>query len=150
MRYPRHLADAKKHFYGERAFWVKGQEAYLVKARDLTVILRPGDRSDPKIPQCLPLNEPLPIFFLIPGTGDPKDRLKPPEFEEDDGTTVRVISRTIRALKDITDDDLEFGSGAAVVHQASEIKRYFEEVQDPGKTLNPESPLTIYRLEYVD
>lgn len=139
-----------KHVYGERAFWVKGREAEMVKKRTLAVVIRLGDRSDreraPK--QWLPLFEPIPVYELVLGTGDPAHGINP-EFMPDDGTTVQIVRRTVGRLGDLTDADLRFGSGSAVPKIAADVAKYLGTEMSPGKTFGPETLITVYWVEYL-
>ena len=138
------------HTYGEQALWVKGVEAEMVKKRELTVILRLGDRSDrvqtPK--QWLPLFERVPVYTLILGTGN-QDLGIHPEFEPDKGTTVWVLRRTVTRLRDITDADLHFGNGTAVPDCAKDIVAYLVNELAPGKKIDRDMVMTLYGVEYL-
>ncbi len=139
-----------KHVYGERAFWVKGQEAEMVRNRVLTVILREKDRSDrvaaPQ--QWLPLFEPIPVYRLVDGSGD-QARGVPPDFHEDDGTTVKIVRRTVGRLGDLKFADLYYADGSAVPQNADRVTEYFETEMSPGKKFPPETVLTVYWVEYL-
>lgn len=136
--------------YGERALWVKGVEAEMVKRRELRVILRLGDRSNqvlaPK--QWLPLLEPIPVYTLILGTGNQELGIDP-EFESDNGTTVLVARRTVIRLNEITDFDLRFGNGTAVPTRAKDVIAYLANELAPGKTFGPHTVMTLYGIEYL-
>ncbi len=139
-----------RHVYGERAFWVKGNEAKMVKSQGLTVILRLGDRSDSqKAPkQWLPLFEPIPVYTLVPGTGDQAKGINP-DFEPDDGTTVQIVRRTVTRLGDIKDEDLSFGNGYAVSDDSAGVLDYLQTEMSPGKEFDPSTIMTIYWVEYL-
>src|SRR3989344_5106405 len=132
------------HIYGEIAFWVKGEEARLIKSRELTVIIRQDDRSSPELKQWLPEDEPVPIFFLDAEAA----KGGPLGFETDDGTSVRV-RRFVRQLGEIEDADLRFNGGRAVPTTGALVKDYLENELAPGKTFGIEHPITIYHLEYI-
>lgn len=136
-----------QHVYGERAFWVKGQEAKMVGQKSLTVILREGDRSDQVVApkQWLPLFEAIPVYFLdeVAAKGGPLG------FEPDDGMTVRVVRRTVGRLGDLKDADLSFGGGTAVPRTVAEVQRYLSEEYAPGKTFLSDTIFTVYWVEYL-
>lgn len=139
-----------QHVYGERAFWVKGEEARMAKEHKLTVIIREKDRSDPaRAPQqWLPLFEPIPVYTLILGTGDQAKGIDP-NFELDDGTTVQIVRRTVTRLGDITDGDLSFGAGSAVSTTAADVLGYLQGEMSPGKEFPPATVMTLYWVEYL-
>lgn len=143
------MARAKERVYGVPEFWLKGSEAELAKQRQLTVIVRQGDRSDrERAPQqWIPILEPIPVFYIsVPG-----DQMRgvPAQFEPDDGTTVRITRRTVTRLGDVMDADLYFAHGHAVPKQAAEVKQYLEQELAPGKKFNPGELITIYWVEYI-
>jgi hypothetical protein len=141
----------KEHIYGERAFWVKGKEAGLMKVRKLTVVIRPGDRSSKwqADKQWLPLDEPIPVYYLVPGTGNPATGA-PPEFEPDIGTTVQIVRRTVTRLKDVRRQDLIFSVGSAVPRgDWQDVREYLTEELAPEKQFSPDSLITIYWIEHL-
>jgi hypothetical protein len=138
-----------QHVYGERSFWVKGREAELIRERMLRVIIRPGDRSDreaaPK--QWLPLFEPIPVYCItIPGDQEKKIAAI---FAPDDGTTVKIVRRTVTRLGDIMDQDLSYATGVAVPVTAVDVLEYLENELAPGKEFTPDTVMTIYWFDYL-
>lgn len=138
-----------QHMYGERAFWVKGEEAEKAKGKNLTVILRMGDRSDreraPK--QWLPLFQPIPIYCIaVPGD---QEKGISAQFEPDQGLTAQVVRRTVTRLGDITGGDLFFGNGHAIPLRATDVADYLAENFAGGKVLPPDTVMTVYWVEYL-
>lgn len=135
------------HAYGEPTFWLKLTESELAVTRRLTVILRVGDRSSkataPK--QWLPMFEPIPVYHLDKEAAHGG----PLGFCPDDGTTVKIVRRTVGRLGDIVDADLRYRGGRAVPAAAAEVKRYFEEEMSPEKTFADDQVVTIYWVEYL-
>lgn len=138
------------HTYGERAFWVKGEEAQRVKDRRLTVIIRLGDRSSQDLvpKQWLPLLQPVPVYTLVLGTGD-QARGIDPDFEPDNGTTVQVVRRTVTRLCDVKDADLQYGKGSSVPGCAAGVADYLSHEMSPGKRFDLDTLLTLYWIEYL-
>lgn len=143
------MARATERIYGVPEFWLKGNEAQLAKRRTLTVIIRQGDRSDrQRTPQqWLPLLEPIPVFFI--STPGDQSRNIPAQFEPDEGTTVRIIRRTVTRLTNVTDADLCFARGRAVPKRATEVKQYLEQELAPGRSFGSSDLITIYWIEYL-
>ncbi len=145
------------HIYGERSLWMKGEEAQLVKSRDLTVIIRQGARDNPNTLQWLPMFTPIPVFYIaIPGDQAKSIAAK---FEPDDGTTVQIARRTVCRLHDVLEEDLQYEHGYAVpdtVNPDAEdfdnlltVKEYLENELVPGRTFMDEDLVTIYCIEYL-
>jgi len=90
----------QKRVYGERTFWLKGKESEMAKEKSLTVVIRPGDRSD-KVntpQQWLPMESRVPLYYIrVPGD---QARGISPEFEPDDGSTVQIVKRSVMRLQD--------------------------------------------------
>lgn len=135
--------------YGCKEFWIKGEEARLMKERELRVIVREDDRSDQTIApkRWLPLMRPIAVAYIAV-SGDQAKGI-PPKFEEEDGPVIRVVRRTVTRLGDVVDADLHFDGGRAVPEAASEVKRYLEEELCPGKVFSSDALLTIYWFETV-
>lgn len=138
------------HTYGERALWVKGEEARMAKDKNLVVIIRVGDRSSQNLApkQWLPLFQPVPVYTLVLGTGD-QARGIDPDFEPDNGTAVQVVRRTVTRLCDVMNDDLRYKGGSAVPKCAAEVSEYLSREMSPGKEFNPDTLLTLYWIEYL-
>lgn len=136
-----------QHVYGERALWLKGEEATMAMARRLSVIIRTGDRSSEKLSpkQFLPFGERTPVYILdaVAAKGGPLG------FETDTGLTMEVVRRCVTRLKDIVDADLRFNGGTAVPQSAQDVTTYLAEEMAPGKHFSPDDLFTIYWVEYL-
>ncbi len=142
------MSRTNNHVYGERALWVKGEEAKRVRSHTLSVIIREGDRSDPAVTplQWLPLFQPIPVYF-IEKSGDSSTGALP-VFRPDDGTAVEVAGRLVTRIGDLVDTDLLFGDGA-VPKTVLEVIEYFETEMSPGRRFGPETVVTVYRVHYL-
>lgn len=143
-----------KHIYGEPSFWLKGEEACMARERRLTVILREKDRSSREVAlkQYLPMFEPIPIYYLVDGTGDQAKGIAP-DFHPDDGTTVQVVRRRVCRIGDIANADLRYSyrtsTGGSVPGSCMNVTRYFETEMSPGRKFPLETVITVYWVEYL-
>jgi len=79
-----------------------------ILAGEITTVVRSGDRSDPNGPTFIPLNVPVPVRFLE--QMGIRDQGIQPKLYPDDGTTVELVERIVKQIRDLTPDDLAGGS----------------------------------------
>ena len=114
------------------------------RERQITTVIRPGDRSDPNDPRNNPPDIDLPVRFIkVPGD---QARSIPAELFPDDGTTVRFTGCTVKPIKDLTPDDLR---GCPPDARTPELVRYHLALTYNTPLPPPESLVTLFHFEYA-
>jgi hypothetical protein len=109
----------------------------------ITAVVRRRDRSDPKDPTFIPLDVDIPVRF-IEQMGRRDANIQPKLFA-DDGTTVQIKRRIVKAIKDLTAEDLAGGTPDIAM---PELVRYHLALVD--NTVLPvwDEMVTVYQFEH--
>ena len=125
------------------ALWLRPVYMAGFQAKQITAVVRPGDRSDPKSPTGFLVGEDLAARF-IQKAGDPAKKVAP-EFFPDDGTTVRVKECIVKKIRELTPADL---TGTAPDTATPELVRYHLATIYNTELPKDDDVVTIWRFEY--
>lgn len=130
--------------YGDMGFWMRKVYQDDFQKQEITAVIRPKDRTDPKDFTHIPAGVPVPVRFVSEPAKTPTG--VPGNLLPDDGTTIERTEVIVKALKDLTEEDLQ---GCAPDCVTPELTRYHL-----GNTYNMELPgpdfvVTIWRFKYL-
>lgn len=130
--------------YGDQGFWIRKGYMHLFHEQKITAVIRLGDRSDPGHKNYIPPGVALPVRFIA-GPG-PAVLGAPGNLLPDDGTTFVRTECIVKAIKDLTVDDLR---DTAPDTATPELVRYH--LAAINDTLIPswDTVVTIWRFEYA-
>lgn len=130
--------------YTDQGLWIRQAYRGLFTRREITAVVRLGDRSDPGHRNYIPPEKPLPVRFIRkvapPVAGVAGDLLP------DDGTTIIRTSCIVRQLHELTGEDL---AGTAPDTATPELVRYHLATINDTELPSWDTVITIWRFEYA-
>lgn len=130
--------------YGDQGFWIRQAYRDLFRKRQISAVVRLGDRSDPGHKNYVPLGVPLPIRFIRKmGDGPTGVVGKTGNLLPDDGTTFVRTECVVKKIGNLTEENLR---GSAPDTATPELVRYHLATINDTELPDWDTVVTIWRF----